>query len=121
MSVGYGGVSVVSQYGTKSLAILSPAGGENIAMFYTPVSLTLKEVRAVLRGTTPTMPFSVYSGDDRGNFTSTLVNNFTADSISQGSVATLASTEILTGRWVWIVLGTPTGTVTEFHITVTYL
>lgn len=103
---------------SKSISVLSPQDGDDIVLFYTRYAITVQEVATVLRGSGgPSVLFSIRHSTDRSAVGTTVVNAGTASSTTIGNTPTLNDTTIPAYSWVWMEIGTLTGAVDEFHLT----
>ena len=50
---------------SKSIVIESPGASEDVSMFFTNLPITITEIRAVVKGTTPSVTWTVRHGTDR--------------------------------------------------------
>lgn len=107
----------------KSLTILTPAGSNEGTLFFTDTAITITQISHHVSGaSTPTVPWTVRYAADRtaagtevitgglsttATTTPTQTTSFTAPTIPADSV-------------VWIEIGTVSGTVTEFNLTIEY-
>lgn len=103
--------------GPKSITIAFPGASESVTMFYAPVAMTLTQARAVVTGTSPSVTYSVRTASDRSATGTLLVNGATITNATTGADATLASTSIAAGNWVWLTTSAASGTINNFHLT----
>lgn len=105
----------------RSITIENPSSSENITFFYTTQELTLTSVRAVVKGSTPSVTYSVKSASDRLDANPTLnVNGVTVTNTTTGANATLNAASIEANSWVWITTSATGGTVESLNITLAF-
>jgi len=108
---------------SKSIVVESPTSSEDITIFFTPVAITVTQVRVLLANgsATPTVTFQVFHNTDRsaaGNAgtTSQAVTNTTT-----GIDATLgADTTVPADSWVWFETTAQGGTTPEIAFTIRF-
>lgn len=118
--IGYTGS--VGSPSPRAIAIASPSSTENVTFFYTPTQITLSSLRAVVRGTSPSVSFTVRWASDRSlTGTEVVTGGSTVTNTTTGlSVTTFNAGTISAGSWVWVAITATSGTVTEFHLSVNY-
>jgi collagen type IV alpha len=104
----------------RALTVYNPTNVENITLFYTDVSISLLSVFSVLTGSTPSVTFSIFSGDNRTSSSTTHINSQTVTNTTTGSSVTIASANIPSNRWVWLTTSAISGTVESFSISINY-
>ena len=107
---------------SKSITIEDPASGEDISMFFTNSALTITEIRAVVRGSTPSVTWTIRHGTDRSAAGAEAVTDGTATtSESAGSdVTAFDDATVVADSFVWLETTAQTGTVDELNLTVIY-
>jgi hypothetical protein len=73
-----------------------------------------------LRGTSPSITFSLSSGGDRTTVTTNNVNGQTVTNTTTGTSVTLANTAVSANNFIWLRITAISGTVTEAHFTINY-
>jgi hypothetical protein len=106
----------------KSITIESPTSSEDISAFFTNRAITISEIRAVVRGSSPSVTWTVRHGTDRSAAGSEAVTGgTTTTSQTTGSdVASFNDATIVADSFVWIETTAQSGTVDELHITIFY-
>jgi len=92
-------------------------------MFFTQIAITITEMRAVVRGSTPSVPWFVkHHATDRTNAGTALVTagTTTTSETAGDDVTSFDDATIPADSFVWLETGTVTGTVAEFHLTIIY-
>ncbi len=108
---------------SKSITIENPTSAEDISMFFTNKSITIKEIRAVLRGSaTPSVTMTIRHGTDRDAAGAEVVTGGSViTSITTGSDITAFNDEtIVADSFVWLETTAQSGTVDELQITIFY-
>ena len=108
---------------TKSVAIENPGGSEDITLFFTPVAITITEMRAVLvGGTTPSITWTVRHSSDRtltGN--EVVTGGTTTTSVTTGSDVTVFNdATIPADSFVWLETTASTGGATALAVTIAF-
>ncbi|OLY92518.1 hypothetical protein BUE76_11920 [Cnuella takakiae] len=98
----------------------TPTGAVNYHLMYTADTITVLDVREVLQGTTPSVTYRIEYGVNRGVADGTIVASHAATSTSGAAATLTASTTILPGRFIWVVITAISGTLTDFGVTITY-
>lgn len=106
----------------KALTILEPAAGSNVTLTFTVGALTLSSVNVVLANgsSTPSVTFSLLSGTSRGTVATTNVNAQTVTSSTTPTSVTIANSSVAANSFIWISITAVSGTVPEFHLTISY-
>lgn len=108
--------------GPSGLTLTFPAAGDKLPLLYAWSSLTISEVRALVRGTSPAVTFSLRHGSDF-SAAGTLVkaDGMVATNTTIGdSWSSLDIPEIPAGSWLWIVVDTVSGTPVSLHTSVRF-
>jgi len=113
------------QYGlkkSKSITIENPTDSEDITMFFTEKAITITEIRAVVRGTTPSLTWTIRHGTDRSAAGAEVVTSgTTTTSESTGSdVTSFNDATIIADSFVWLETTAESGTTDEAAITIVY-
>jgi len=106
---------------TKSLSVANPTASENITMWRTERDITVNKTNTVIVGSSlPSVTWSIQFNDER-NKAGTTMNSGVAGNISVGVEDTsMTDATIPAGYWVWLTTSVASGTLLEFHITITY-
>ena len=107
---------------SKSITVESPTASEDISIFFTNRAITVTEMRAVVRGTTPSVTWTIRHGTDRSAAGAEVVTSgTTTTSQTTGSdVTTFNDATIVADSFVWLETTAATGTNDELHITIFY-
>lgn len=106
----------------KGITIDSPTSSEDITMFFTDKAITITQINAIVRGTTPSVTWTIRHDTDRsltGN--EVVTSGTTTTSTTTGSeVSSFNDATIPAGSWVWFETTAQTGTVNELNVTIEY-
>lgn len=107
---------------SKGITIESPTATEDISFFFTKQAITITEIRAVVRGSTPSVTWTVRHGTDRNaTGAEAVTGGTTTTSQTTGSdVTSFNDATIVADSFVWIETTAQTGTVDELAITLVY-
>lgn len=107
---------------SKSITIESPTATEDISMFFTNRAVTITEMRAVVRGTTPSVTWTIRHGTSRSAAGAQVVTGGTAttDESTGSDVTSFNDATIVADSFVWLETTAQTGTVVELHVTIFY-
>lgn len=107
---------------SKSITVESPTATEDISIFFTPVAITITEMRAVVRGTTPSVTWTIRHGTDRSAAGNQVVTGgTTTTSQTTGSdVVSFNDATIPADSFVWLETTAETGTTNELHVSIVY-
>jgi hypothetical protein len=108
---------------TKSIAIESPTASEDITFFFTPVAITITEMRAVLvGGTTPSLTWTIRHSTDRTLAGSEVVTGgtITTSATTGSDVTVFNDATIPADSFVWVETTAHTGGATALAITLAF-
>jgi hypothetical protein len=102
----------------KSVSIINPTSNENIVLFYTPIAITISALWTALRGSTPSVTFTIRHASTRSAAGTELVTGgSTVTSTAGATITSFNNASISAGSWVWITTSAATNA-TEFHVSV---
>lgn len=104
---------------SKSITVESPTSGDDITMFFTDVALTVTQINLVSTGTSPSTVWTLKTATDR-SATGTTIHTGTTTSLTGQEITAITADAIGAGAYVWLELGTSTGTDVSVHLTITY-
>jgi hypothetical protein len=109
---------------TKSITIENPVTAEDITFFYTPVPITVTQVAAVIRGTSPSVHWYIKFATmtiGRNSIGTVLITaGTTTDDEGGVSITSFDDATIPADSFVWIETTTVSGTNDELALTVVY-
>jgi hypothetical protein len=107
----------------KAMTLPDPGATENISLFFTDKAITITQLNAVVRGTTPSVTWQIRHAATRnaGGPNDVMSSDQTTTSESSGDeVTSFADATIPAGSWVWLVTTAASGTVVELHVSLEY-
>jgi hypothetical protein len=104
----------------KSITVEDPTSSEDIAIFFTNKAITVTEIRAGVRGSTPSVTISVMHNTDRSAAGNQILDAATAiTNTTTGQDLTITGdTTIPADSHVWLESSAQTGTVDELYVTI---
>lgn len=112
-------VSLLDYIRTKSISIPTPPSSTDITLFRAHAAYTITAIEAVCVGSTPSVSWSLRKDADRSQTGTEVVTGGTTTTSTSGQTITVFdSANVADGSWVWLELGSVTGTVSEFHLTI---
>jgi hypothetical protein len=110
--------------GPKAVSIAQPTSSENVMLFFTNVSLTLAQIRSVVRGSSsPSITFTLRYGTDRSASGTEVVTGGTVCSNTTSGVATTSFTNatIPANNFVTLRTTASSGVVDELSVTLLFV
>lgn len=106
----------------KAISVEDPTSSEDISVFFTNAALTITEIRAVVRGSSPSVTWTIRHGTDRSAAGSEAVTGgTTTTSESTGSdVTSFDDATVVADSFIWLETTAQSGTVDELHVTIVY-
>lgn len=105
----------------KGLTWIDPETNDEGTLFFLSQASTIQQMRAVVRGTTPSVTWTVrHSADRNATGNEAVTGGTTTTSESAGSSVTSFNDASMTAGWVWVELTAVSGTVDEAHIEIIY-
>lgn len=108
---------------SESVFVASPGASEDVYVFFTPVAITVSEMRAVLRGSsTPSVTWTIRHSSDRSAAGNEVVTSgTTTTSTTTGSdVTSFNDATIPADSFIWFETTAQSGTVDEIGVTIVY-
>ena len=107
---------------SKSIGIISPTASEDITMFFTPVAITVSEMRAIVQGSAPSVSWTIKHSTDRSAAGNVVVTaGTTTTSTTTGSdVTSFDDPTIPADSFVWLETTATSGTINDFNVTIIY-
>jgi hypothetical protein len=106
----------------RGLTIDNPTSSENVVLFFTTESLTFSQIRSVVKGTTPSVTFSVrYGTDTSAGGTEVVTSGITVTNTTTGLATTSFNNDTVpTNNYVWMTTSALSGTVNSLNITLIF-
>jgi hypothetical protein len=117
-----GATGVTGVAAPKALTILDPTSSENVVLFFTTTSLTLTQIRSTVKGTTPSVTFSIRFGTDiSAAGTEVVTSGITVTDTTTGlSTTSFNNATIAADRFVWLTTSATSGTVTQLAVSLIF-
>jgi hypothetical protein len=108
----------------KTLTIVNPSGSNlpEVTLFYLKNAVTISRIDAVLRGTTPSVSYSLRYGPDRSAAGTEVVSGgLTCSNTNTGTTTTTFNNPTVPlGNYVWVKVTAISGLVDEFSVTLSF-
>lgn len=105
---------------SKDMVIENTAAGDKFTFFYTPVAITVSEVRVIQRGSSPSTTLQVFHDTSRAAAGTGVTTSAAHTSTTTGSTATLNDATIPAASYVWVEITAASGTINETSIHLRY-
>jgi len=107
--------------GPKAMSLMLPVAGDEVTLFYAKDALTITQMEAVLRGTTPSVTWTVLWAPTRSAAGTPVITAGTTTTSTTGQIiTTFNSPSIPAGSWVWMKATAASGVVLEFGLTLSF-
>lgn len=118
LAQGAGEIILRGQEMVKKIVIASPGSSEDRTLFFTNKALTITNMRAVVRGSTPSVTWTIRHNSDRSAAGNEVVTGgTTTTSQSTGSNVTAFNDETIPANsWVWLETTAASGTNNELAV-----
>lgn len=105
--------------GSKTITIEDPTASEDIGIHFTNVAITITEIRAVVRGSTPSVTWTIRHATTRDATGNEVVTSgtTTTSQVSGDDVTSFNDATIPLDSFIWIETTAQTGTVDELQVT----
>jgi len=100
----------------KSVTIAEPQPGDEFTLFLTEYPLTLSQVQAVVRGSSPSVTYEIRYDSDRSAAGTLGIEPATVTSTTNGDAAVIQNMPIPSGRYVWLEVTAVSGIVSELNV-----
>lgn len=106
----------------KAITIEDPTDAESVTLFYTPYSIDLSRLAAIIQGASSSVSYRVRFASSRGAVgTSVTASAITVSSTTTANTVTsFTSSTIPADNWVWVETTATTGTPESLNLTVSY-
>ena len=102
----------------KSVTIVSPRVGDAITVFYAEINTTLRQVLAIVQGTSPSVTFVVKKDVNRSTAGTAVTTSTAITNTTTGQTVPIVNQPILAGQYVWLEITAVTGTVSELSVSI---
>ena len=116
----WGGKTALGE--SRNITLTVPQVGDNFVLFWTNTALTLASSIATVRGTSPSVTFSIYSGANRdGTSNNIMLNSNVCTNTTTGFIpGAYTNTAIAASTFVWVYISAVSGTVDEFNLSLRF-
>lgn len=105
--------------GPKSVTVLNPTGTEDLTLFYVNAEVTVQQIVASVKGTTPSIDADIcYCSTPSGATTSLVTGGFTVT--DESSITSFDTAVIPANSYVRLITSSKSGTVTELAISIDF-
>lgn len=106
----------------KSISVEAPGTSEDITLFYTDVPIIITQLVAVVRGSTPSLTYTVRHSTDRNAVGNEVVTSGSiTTSTTSGDIVTIFNdATVPSASFVWLETTARSGTVLSFNLSVYY-
>jgi hypothetical protein len=106
---------------SRSITVESPTNAEKIPIFFTSQAMTITKIRAVVKGSSPSVTYNIaYGTDISASGTNVTTSPSAVTNASTGVDATLNNTAVPADGWVWLITTAKSGTVDWITITIEF-
>jgi len=102
----------------KSATIVSPRVGDAITLFYAEINTTLRDVQAVVQGTSPSVTFVIKKDVDRSSAGTVVTTSTAVTNTTTGQTVAIVNQPVLAGQYVWLEISAVSGTVSELSVSI---
>ncbi len=113
---GLGPQGPIGATGPKSITIVEPVANDEFTLFHTEKAVTLAQVLAIVRGTSPSVTYELRYAANRADIGTQAISASTVTSTTMGDAAVIQNQPIPLGFFVWVKITAVAGTVTEFNL-----
>jgi hypothetical protein len=106
----------------KALTILEPSSSENVVLFFTTSSLTLTQIRSTVKGSSPSVTFSIrYGTDTSASGTEVVTSGITVTNTTTGlSTTSFNNATVPSNNFVWLTTSATSGTVDQLAVSLIF-
>jgi lysophospholipase L1-like esterase len=107
---------------SKGVFIALPTSADTVDVWQTPVAITITSLKAVLRGTTPSVTYNIGFGTSIQSPTAVFTSDITCTSITTGcsNSSGFNDATIPAGSFIWIYTNAASGTIRSIALTINY-
>jgi hypothetical protein len=101
---------------TAAITIKDPDTTVDFVVFRTNYAITISEIEVVLRGTTPSVTWSLMHNTDRSAAGNTIDSNTTTNTTTGDVHTTLTDATVPADSFIWVEISAESGTTDEMHL-----
>jgi hypothetical protein len=107
--------------GPKSLSLQLPIAGDEVSMFYARAALTITQINAVVRGTTPGVTWQVlYAASRNSAGTPVITAPTNTTSLANNTITTFNNPNVPANNWVWMKVTATSGIALELGLSLQF-
>jgi len=112
---------VAGPMGPKSMSLQLPITGDEVTMFYARAALTITQINAVVRGTTPGVTWQVlYAASRNSAGTSVITAPTNTTSLANNTITTFNNPNVPANNWVWMKVTATSGVALELGLSLQF-
>jgi hypothetical protein len=117
-----GATGVTGVAAPKALTILEPSSSENVVLFFTTVGLTFTQIRSTVKGSSPSVTFSIrYGSDTSAGGTEVVTGGITVTNTTTGlSTTSFNNATVPSNNFVWLTTSATSGTVNQLAVSLIF-
>ena len=106
----------------KALTIINPTGAENAVLFFATSGITFSQIRSTVKGTSPSVTFSIrYGTDTSAAGTEVVTGGVTCTNTTTGvSTTSFNNATVPANNFVWLTTSAVSGTVTQLAVSLLF-
>jgi hypothetical protein len=106
----------------KGVFVASPTSADTIDVWQTPVAITITSLKAILRGTSPSVTYNIAFGTNIQSPTAVFTADITCTSVTTGcsNSSGFNDATIPAGSFIWIYTNASSGTIRSIAFTINY-
>jgi len=115
-------VGVTGVAAPKALTIINPTSAENVVLFFSTSGLTITQIRSTVKGTSPSVTFSIrYGTDISAAGTEVVTSGITCTNTTTGlSTTSFNNATVPSNNFVWLTTSAISGTVTQLAVSLIF-
>jgi hypothetical protein len=111
---------VAGPMGPKSMSLQLPVAGDEVSMFYARAALTITQINAVVRGTTPGVTWQVLYAPARNTAGTAVLPATNTTSLANNTITTFTSPNVPANNWVWMKVTATSGVALELGLSLQF-
>ena len=111
---------VAGPMGPKSMSLQLPVAGDEVSMFYARSALTITQINAVVRGTTPGVTWQVLYAAARNTAGTAVLPATNTTSLANNTITTFTSPNVPANNWVWMKVTATSGVALELGLSLQF-
>ena len=115
-------IRTIGQVKSKGVFVASPTSADTIDVWQTPVAITITSLKAILRGTSPSVTYNIAFGTNIQSPTAVFTSDITCTSVTTecSNSSGFNDATIPAGSFIWIYTTAASGTIRSIAFTINY-